>query len=424
MMKKFAKAVVAKILGWQVRRLREKNTFTVVAIAGSIGKTSTKLAIAQLLGSSQKVQYQDGNYNDIISVPLIFFGMRMPSLLNPLSWVKLILRIEKQLKRPYPYDIVVVELATDGPGQIAQFQQYLKADIGVLTAITPEHMEYFEDLDGVAKEELSISLISNKILYSSDLIDQKYQQALPSSSISYALKAKAVYQLSDVHRSKQKYSFNILYDRVPIIKSDFPASSEIQLYAVCAAVAVAHQLGFELEKISSGLKAIMPVPGRMNRLAGIQGSTIIDDTYNASPVAVRAALDAIYNITAPQKIAILGNMNELGKYSADEHRKIGAYCNPKELALVVTIGADANKHLALAAEERGCRVMRYKDPFTAGTELREMIKPGAVILAKGSQNGVFAEETVKLLLANPKDSTKLVRQSDYWLRLKHKQMGL
>lgn len=421
-MKKLAKRLVVSVLSHQVKRLRQKNSFTVIAVAGSVGKTSTKLAIANMLGATKKVRYQEGNYNDIISVPLVFFGLDMPSLFNPFAWFKVFFQIEKQLAKPFVYNVVVVELGTDGPGQIKSFGRYLNADIGVLTAIRPEHMEYFADIDAVAAEELAIAKLCKKMIVSSDLVAKKYMDSLPNS-LTYSLHSTATYQLTNILLTNDSYNFSVLFNGVNILHLDYNATSEIQLYMVCAAIAVAHELDLSVDEITAGLKKIVPVKGRMNKLKGIKNSTILDDTYNASPTSTKAALDALYKRPAVQKIVILGNMNELGKHSADAHKEIGKYCNPKELELVVTIGPEANKYLAAAAEARGCTVRRYNNPYKAGMELQELIKPGCLILAKGSQNNVFAEEAVKLLLDNPKDSDKLVRQSAEWQSQKHKLLA-
>lgn len=151
-MKNKLKQIVVAVLARQVRRLRRKHEFKVIGVVGSIGKTSTKLAIAQTLGKNMRVRYQYGNYNDIVTVPLIFFGHETPSLFNPLAWIKIFASNSKQIRGEYPYDAVVLELATDGPGQIAAFQKHTELDIVVVTAITPEHMEFFASLDAVADE--------------------------------------------------------------------------------------------------------------------------------------------------------------------------------------------------------------------------------------------------------------------------------
>lgn len=397
-MKKLAKKIVAAILGYQIRALTKKNNVKVIGVVGSIGKTSTKLAIANVLKAGFKVQYQEGNYNDIVSVPLVFFGEGIPSLFNPFAWLAVFWRNQKQLRRPYPYDVVVVEMGSDEPGQISPFKNYLNLEIGVLTAITPEHMQNFADLDAVAKEELAISRFSSLVLANKDLCDLKYL-----SSIGQLL----------------TYGTGSGVDFKPDQEMG-AGKSKAEMYSALAASAVAQKLEMSADDIKKGLKNIQPVAGRMQRLAGINDSTIIDDSYNASPEAVKLALDALYSMDAQQKIAVLGNMNELGDYSKKAHQEIGALCDPRQLELVVTIGPDANKYLAPAASANGCKVHSFDSPYDAGDYLKPIIKKGAVILVKGSQNKVFAEEAIKSLLADPADAARLVRQSEDWMKVKTK----
>jgi hypothetical protein len=101
-MKKLAKKSVAAVLGWQVRRLRKKNVLKIVGVTGSIGKTSSKFAITAILKQQFKVQSQAGNYNDVVSVPLIFFGQKLPNIFNPLAWLITFWRNERIIRRPYP----------------------------------------------------------------------------------------------------------------------------------------------------------------------------------------------------------------------------------------------------------------------------------------------------------------------------------
>ena len=394
-----AKSAVAAMLGRQVKRLYKKNNFQVIGVAGSIGKTSTKLAIAQVLSAGFKVRYQEGNYNDLVSVPLIFFGQELPSLYNPFAWMAVFRRNARQLKNPYPYDAVVVELGSDGPGQIAAFRRYLKLEIGVVAAITPEHMQNFDSIDAVAKEELAIKDFSSLVIANNDLIDKKYLEDLPD---------KLTYGLKDG-------DYN-----VAVLGPGGSGLSEPEQYSRIAACAVAVKLGMDKETIAKGLANISDVPGRMRKLAGINSSTIIDDSYNASPDAVKLALRYFYRLQAPQKIALLGNMNELGETSAAAHKEIGELCDPRQLGLVVTLGPDANKFLAPAAEAKGCSVKSFDSPYEAGEYIKEHIKKGALVLVKGSQNGVFAEEAVKSFLANKDDEEKLVRQNPEWMKIKRK----
>jgi UDP-N-acetylmuramoyl-tripeptide--D-alanyl-D-alanine ligase len=399
-MKKLAKRVVAAVLGYQVRRLVKKNNLKVIGVAGSIGKTSTKLAIAQVLKAGIKVQYQDGNYNDIVTVPLVFFGESEPSLYNPLAWLGVFWRNQKQISKSYPYDVVVIELGSDTPGQIAGFKRYLRLEIGVITAITPEHMQSFGTIETVADEELEVSKFASLIVANKDLCDPRYLKDL-SNLLTYSLSSAA--------------DFNISSTGLEVAGISPP-----EQYSRLAAVAVATKLGLSKEQVSKGLKNVQPTAGRMQMLKGVNDSQIIDDTYNSSPAAAKLALDYLYKMDSPQKIAVLGSMNEMGQYSKEAHDEVGSYCDPKKLDLVMTIGTDAKNYLAPAAEANGCQVQSFDNPYTAAEYLKPIIKKNAIVLVKGSQNSVFAEETVKLILANPDDADKLVRQSDYWTKVKDK----
>lgn len=416
-MKALARSIVGAILASQVRRLRRKADFVIIGVVGSIGKTSTKHAIAQTLGIKKRVRFQEGNYNDYVSVPLVFFGQSMPSLFNPFAWLAVFLKNEKQIRAEYPFDVVVVELGTDGPGQIAPFSKYLQLDVAVVTAITPEHMEYFTDLDAVAKEELSVTQFAKQLLINKDLIGAEYQSLVPEA-ITYSIKNDADYRINAFTFAADGADFQIHKGSETWLTASHTVISEPELYSITAAAAVADGLGLEADTIINGLSHIAPVSGRMNRLEGIQNSTIIDDSYNSSPEAARASLETLYRIAAPQKIALLGNMNELGTYSQRAHEELGALCDPKQLDLIVTLGPDANTYTAPTAEAKGCTVKTCVTPYEAGDYLKSVLKEGALVLVKGSQNNVFAEEAIKSLLANPEDEQKLVRQSPEWIKKK------
>ena len=413
------RAIVCRILERQVQRLRARRNFSVVAVAGSVGKTSTKAAIARVLAAGKRVRWQEGNYNHRATVPLIFFGQAAPNILNVLAWLKVFLQNELALRRPYPYDVVVVELGTDSPGFLAEFA-YLKPELAVVTAVAPEHMEFFNSLDAVAEEELAVMDYAEQTLVNIDTVPGKYLRG--RKYVSYGVGDKAKYRASrraskGLHGQTVEFS---LADEEPFT-IDTPLLGEQGVSVALSAAAAAHSQGLGVDKIKDGLASVSAFAGRMQVLRGIKNSTIIDDTYNSSPVAAKAALDVLYNTDAPQRIAILGSMNELGEHSPQAHKEVGKYCDPKKLDLVVTVGSDAEEYLAPEAKKRGCHVAKFASPYKAGEMVREHLKPGAVILAKGSQNRVFAEESLKTLLASKKDRAKLVRQSPFWMKIKQKQ---
>lgn len=411
-MKKQAKRFVALILGSQVRRLQKHNKFTVIAVVGSIGKTSTKFAIANALSSKKAVRWQQGNYNDLVTVPLVFFGHKAPNIYNPFAWLSIFIQNELELMYDYQYDYVVVELGTDAPGQIAEFKDYLKIDITVITAIAPEHMEYFKTIEAVAKEELSVAKFSKELVINTDLVDNKYVKSLKKTKTTYGSKG-ADYILETEPKlliRKHKKSWLDLGT----------VHSRAEAFSKTAAAVLCDQAEFDEDEIQEAISGYVAAPGRMQLLDGVNDSIIIDDTYNASPDACIAALHTLYQRSAKHKIAMLGNMNELGAHSEKAHKDVGAYCDPKQLDLVVTLGPDANKYLAPAAEAKGCTVKTFDSPYELGKYVKKHIQQGSLILAKGSQNNVYMEEAVKTLLAHDNDDTKLVRQSPSWLKKKQK----
>jgi UDP-N-acetylmuramoyl-tripeptide--D-alanyl-D-alanine ligase len=410
--KDFVRRLLEKLLASQARRLRRRNKFSIIAVVGSIGKSSTKRAIAQYLAHAARVQYQEGNYNHPLTVPLVFFGRALPSLTNPFAWAVLLIKNEWQLWHPYPYDVVVLELGTDGPGQIQKFSEFLHVDVAVVSGIAPEHMEFFDSIDAVAAEELSIADFSDKVICNIDDIAPEYLGGL-TAYVSYGLSERADYRLV----SHSATSVTLHHERHKHTITTQLLGPHIQK-VLAAAYACGDMLGLQPEKLADALGQIEPMAGRMQVLRGVKNSTIIDDTYNASPEAVKAALDVMYTLDAPQKIAVLGNMNELGDYSERAHQEIGTYCRSDHLDMVVVIGPDAERCLKPAAQANGVTVHAFATPFEVGDYLQDHIKLDGLVLCKGSQNGVYLEEAVKLILHNPEDITKLVRQSDEWLRRK------
>lgn len=418
LLKHIGKTIVVAILSWQLRRLQAKYPLVTVGVVGSYGKTSTKSAIATVLSQHFRVRYQAGNYNDIVTVPLIFFGEQMPSLLNPLAWCRLFVRNERQLRQAYPYDVVVVELGTDGPGQLAAFGRYLSLDFTVLTAIAYEHMEFFADLQAVAEEELTVQQYSSQLLVNTDLCAKKYVSQLSTSHLYFGQEGDPEYKIAKLRTIDNAYTFELLHDGRQELRAMYPGLARTQVYSAAAAAIIGLQLSIPADKLAKGIAKVVPVSGRMRVLDGVNHSLILDETYNSSPAAAKAALDTLYAIAAPQKLALLGNMNELGDYAAEAHREVGRYCDPHQLDMVLTLGPEANAYLAPAAKAKGCRVQTFDTPYEAGAYLKAHLKIGAVALIKGSQNKVFAEEAVKLILQNPADVDQLIRQSPQWLKKK------
>ncbi len=421
--KSLGKRALCVLLEAQVVRLRKKYQFSVVAVAGSVGKTSTKLAIAQTLEhAGKRVRYQSGNYNDRLTVPLVVFGHDLPNLFNIKEWLRIIRANNKIIRQGYEYDVVVLELGTDAPGQIAQFA-YLLPDILVVTAVAEEHMEYFGTLDAVAKEELSLVGYAKQTLLNTDDIAEQYRESL--TYIGYGMMHKnADYYIESTSETLHGQEVQGFIHSKNFVKGKIVFLGSQGRKIVLAAAAAAHMLETPSEVLDSAITKLQPFSGRMQVLAGIKSSTIIDDTYNATPSAVEAALQVLTGARTSQRIAVLGSMNELGDYSAEAHKTIGASIDASKISLVITIGALARDYIAPAAKEQGCEVVSFLNPHEAGLYVKKHLKEKSVVLVKGSQNGVFSEEAVKPLLASSTDEQKLVRQSAYWIKQKRKQFKL
>lgn len=375
-----------------------KHKGQILAVVGSIGKTSTTQALISVLGQKFDVIGTKKNYNTPAGLAMTLFDQQIPE--STVGWLKVMLvsTLRSLFTKP-KCEIFILELSTDKLGDIGQFS-FIDADLAVVTAIAPEHMENFGDLENVAKEELCVASFSKKLLVNADLVSQEYLEK-------YAGKT-----LVEKYGQGQKYSVHRA--------SEYKLVGRSGESILSASTAVASLLGMSTEETKLALQKLEPLPGRMNILHGKNDSIIIDDTYNSSPEAVRSALDYLYAQDSKQKIAILGNMNEMGEKSQELHELVGSWCDPEKLDMVVTLGPDANEYLATSAEKRSCKVLRANSPREAGEQVLNALSNGAIVLAKGSQNGVYAEEAVKLLLADPANASKLVRQDTYWPKKKSK----
>lgn len=267
-MKSWLKKVLVKILGSQVRRLRRRNDFKIIGVAGSIGKTSTKLAIAKILQAKYRVRYQEGNYNDLVSVPFVFFGQTVPAVWNILAWLKVLIINEIKVWSHYPFDFVVVELGTDGPGQISQFRDYLSLDVAVLTAITPEHMQFFENIEAVATEEWSISFFSDWVLVNKDLCLITPENIDHKKIVFYGTEFGSVYKIQKIARAGDNLEFEIYFEDKSILNIAYSAISEVELYSITAAIILALKFKMASGEVVGALKNIFSFAGRMQRLVG------------------------------------------------------------------------------------------------------------------------------------------------------------
>jgi UDP-N-acetylmuramoyl-tripeptide--D-alanyl-D-alanine ligase len=426
-MKAFFKRTVTYILTRQAAWLLKRHKPTIIAITGSVGKTTTKDAIYAAIKGSVHARKSEKSFNSDIGVPLTVLGLSN-AWSNPFLWTKNIIDgfMTALFSKEYP-EVLVLETGIDRPGDMAALTEWLKPDIAVLTRFpsVPVHVEYFSSPEAVVEEKMKLAGAlkpDGVLIYNHD--DDIIKAQLPNvlqKQIGYSR-----YLATDVTAADDAivYEDNLPTGTKFTVKHAGTAATvrikgtvgTHQVYSGTAALAVATTLGIDLTAAAESLSTLAPPPGRLRIIPGIKATTLIDDTYNSSPIATEQALQTLNELKyAKRKIAIIGDMLELGRFSTEEHEKVG-----RRAAVVadvlITVGVRA-RNVAEAALQAGMpedRIMQYESVRRAGRELQNFMQPGDYILVKASQ-GIRAERIVEEVMAEPQDAERLlVRQSTVW----------
>jgi UDP-N-acetylmuramoyl-tripeptide--D-alanyl-D-alanine ligase len=426
-MKQTLRNIVVKILTAEAKFLLKRKNPTIIAIAGSVGKTSTKDAIYAAIKDHVPARKSQRSFNSEIGVPLTVLGLPT-GWDSPLRWLWNIVdgAFTALFTSNYP-SVLVLETGVDSPGDMDALVKWLKPDISVMTRLPdiPVHVENFATPQTLIDEEMKLvhaTRSSGVVIYNvDDVIIEKELKSVRQKAIGYgrflpaavSVKKDQIYYKND---QPQGVSCTIVHgDSSATLK--IPGVVGLQhTYAAAAGVAVASHLGITLDAAVAGLAAYRTPPGRMRVHPGIKGSLLIDDTYNSSPIAAEHAIETMASLKhAKRRIAVMGDMLELGKYSSDEHIKIG-----KRLAenfdILLTVGVRA-RLFAEGALNNGMDesvIFQYEETARAGRELQAMLKPGDVVLVKASQ-GIRAERIVEEIMLEPDQATEvLVRQDPIW----------
>ncbi|MEI6054253.1 MAG: hypothetical protein WCQ49_02695, partial [Candidatus Saccharibacteria bacterium] len=294
-------------------------------------------------------------------------------------------------------------------------------------AVCPEHMEFLKTIDIVAREELSLiketkdfSIINNVD------ISSKYTDEIKGKVYYYGgSNSEGSYKINNWETDGSVVTFNIKGTVFKNIK--IKLISEPLIRQLAGAMLLAKMLGLSDKSITKAVQQIEPAASRMMLLSGVNESTIIDDTTNFSPLAGIEALKALKRIPGNRKIAVLGNMHELGEYKDKGFQDVSEYFK-KGIDILVLVGELSIEKFSPYAKEFGFiqdkTLLHFKDAVSAGVFVRDnLAKKGDVILVKGPFGGFYLEETVKKLLKNSSDSIKLTRQSDFWIQKKIEHFG-
>jgi len=333
------------------RAVRSKFTGKVLGITGSCGKTSAKELISQVLSQKYRVLKNPASFNNHIGVPYT------------------LARLDKD-----KFDMAVIEMGANHPGEIAGLCQIAAPTAGLITMVGRAHLEGFSDLKGVAKAkgELFRGLTGAKTAFVN--FDDAFvtgQSSCIQARIGYGFAFPAEGQgFARIYQGiKTEDGFKVLNEDFY-----FPQPDYMKIHALSAA-AIGHFWGVETYKIREALGSFPGVKGRMQRYEK-DGVVFYDDTYNANPTSLNAALSFIAGLPGGRKIAVLGDMKELGSFSLEEHQRVLENADNLGFFRVLTLG----ENFLQAGSKENCRTAEE-----AAERLKSILKAGDTVLFKGSR---------------------------------------
>ncbi len=353
----------------------------VVGVTGSAGKTSTKDVVTSLLAYAMPVGKTIGNFNNNIGVPLSI------------------------LRLPGDARVAVLEMGMNHAGEIRELCSIARPRIGVVTNVGHAHVENFDSIEGVAaaKRELIESLPPDGIavLNADDRLVSRFAEIHPGRTITFGLSLDADFRAEDVHLTDRGVSF-----RVGETQFESELLGRHSVLNILAGLAVASLYGIHPAQLTGAVKNLAAAAMRGQRLVH-DGITILNDCYNSNPDAARAMIDVLRETLARRRIAVLGEMLELGRWSESLHRDVGTYAARSGIDVLVGIRGEAC-HLVDAARQAGLAVdaaFFFASAEEAGDCLRRIARPGDVILFKGSR-GTHVEHALEKFLARPNQPAK------------------
>ena len=441
MIKRLIKPIIVAVLALVARAVISRYRPKVIMVTGSVGKTSTKDAVAAALSGRFFVRKSKKSFNSEFGVPFTVLGVDNPWA-NPVAWLSIIKKSFALLLLPNHYpNLLVLEVGADAPGDLAKILKIARPDAVVVTRLpeVPVHVEFYASPEAVREEEFApayaLSPGAPLIACSDDPYALEMASRVPAPLSTYGFDASASVRLSDIGFLQEGGAVvgmrGLLDIGCPTSDIGHPMSShglevcvrgsvgKTQLLPAAAAIAAATAFGISLADALTALRSYEPPAGRGRLFMGVHDSTIIDDSYNSSPVALEEALDTlasfpILSAGGGRRIAILGDMLELGRYSVMEHERIGERV-AHSVDMLVSVGIRA-RGLAASARTAGLsdeRVLSFDDAASAAAALPSLLRQGDILIVKGSQS-IRTERIVEALLASPADRTRLVRQDQQW----------
>ena len=360
-----------KIAAWA----RDQWGGEVVGVTGSAGKTSTKDVIAAMLATEMPVGKTAGNLNNHVGVPLS------------------ILRLASNVR------VAVLEVGMNHAGEIRELCAIARPRVGVVTNVGHAHMEAFDSIEGVAaaKRELIESLPADgvAVLNADDPLVARFQDVHPGRTITFGFAEGADVRAEDVETTQEGVRF-----RVGAVRFSSALIGRHSILNLLAGIAVAGIYGIQPEQLT-GVVSGIPAGQMRGQHFTHQGILILNDCYNSNPDAARAMIDVLRDTPAKRRIAVLGEMLELGRWSEALHRDVGCYVASSGIDVLFGIRGAA-RHLVDGAREADREIAAYffPDAAAAGDQLRQIVREGDAILFKGSR-ATHVEEALERFLSRP-----------------------
>lgn len=421
---------IKQLLAFFSHKIIAKYKPLVIGITGSVGKTSTRHAIAAALSAKYYLREPEKNFNNDIGIPLTIIGahgldegsFKLAGI--KFGWLRIFAKALAVWLLPQEYPkVLVLEFGIDHPGEMDTLLDIVQPKIGVLTTIGISHKEHFPNNEAIAHEKgkMAARLPSNGIfVYNADDTHVREQtKRTKAHLLSYGKTPQAEVILEKIEEELNAQPSTSIYIKSPVrqLKIKVPVVGTAHTEAILAAFAVCEALQMETELILKGLASYRGMPGRLNILSGIKRSILIDDTYNAAPLSTTEALHLLGRFDSNHKVAVLGDMLELGDESEKAHAEIGKLAASLNLQQLVTVG-ELGKKIAIAAQEAGMNpenIQSYGNSDEAKIQVLNNLQSDGVVLIKGSQ-GARMEKITKELLAEPMGAAHLlVRQYGQWL---------
>lgn len=426
-MKSLIRKILVSSIQFEAKMVLKKYKPRIVAITGNVGKTATKDMAYTTISTSLYARKSKKSFNSEIGIPLTILGCKNPWS-HPIKWGEILLEgiALMLLKNHYP-NWVILEVGADMPGDIKSIAKWINPDVTILTRIpdTPVHIEFFESLDELIDEKASLVKATKTngvvILNHDDPNQKRIKDNINSNCITYGAEEGADYKTEEYQINYEgdipkgiEFKISSSEQKVSIQINDVIGSQ--YLYPAGAAVATADYAGIDLTASSQTLKNFESAPGRMRILKGINNTILIDDSYNSSPAALEKALDSLKNInTKGRKMVALGDMLELGEKTVGEHKTAGEQAS-SVADIIFTVGVRSKKLAKSAQEKRGSEkgIFEFDETTAAAEKIKELIKPGDIILIKGSQS-MRMEKVTEILMADPAEKHRLLpRQNMEW----------